>query len=51
MVYNSRTMNNHTYLCYMQIHCDYISALHSNGRLLRTIYKISVMCEEVISNS
>lgn len=51
MVYNGRTVNNHTYLCYVQINCEYISVMHSNGKVLRTIYKISVMCDEVFSNS
>lgn len=43
MVYNTRMVNEHMYLRYMQIHCEYISVMHSYCRVFRTIYKISVM--------
>lgn len=41
MGYKSRTVNNQIYL-YVQIHCEYI-VMHGSCRLLKTIYKISVM--------
>lgn len=50
MVYNSRTVNNHMCLCYVQIHCEYFSVMYSYCRLLRTIYRISVMRYFLIIN-